>query len=172
MQTHKNVKRLVEAYIRLRDSQPIEEKLILIGKGSYGGDEVRATARGSKYSDDILFINYVPLEDSPAFYCGATALVFPSLNEGFGLPVAEAMGCGTPVITSNLTSLPEIAGGAALLIDPYKVDDIKEAMVKVLADINLRKKMIEKGLIRAKIFSWESYAEGNFLLYKKILGLN
>lgn len=170
LRTHKNVKRLVEAYILLRDSRPIKEKLIIIGQTSYGAKEVRETAFNSKYRDDILFIDYVPLEDTPAFYCGATALVFPSLNEGFGLPVAEAMGCGTPVITSNLTSLPEVSGGAALLIDPYKVEEIMEAMVRVITDDGLRKEMIEKGLNRAKIFTWEDYAEGNFLIYKKILG--
>ncbi|MDO8430311.1 MAG: glycosyltransferase family 1 protein [bacterium] len=169
LQTHKNVKRLVEAYILLRDSRSIKEKLIIIGRTSYGAKEVHGTALNSKYSSDILFINYVSLEDSPAFYCGATALVFPSLNEGFGLPVVEAMSCGIPVITSDSTSLPEVSGGAAILINPYKVEEIMNAMRKIVENENLRKEMVVKGIIRAKIFTWEKHVEETLILYKKIL---
>lgn len=172
LQTHKNVKRLVGAYILLRDTHPIKEKLIIVGKTSYGAREVHETVLNSKYSDDILFINYVPLEDSPAFYCGAIALVFPSLNEGFGLPVAEAMGCGTPVITSNLTSLPEVAGGAAILVDPYKVEEIMNAMKKIIENGNLRKELIAKGVARVKNFTWEGHVAETIFLYKKILNRN
>jgi len=169
IQPHKNVKRLIEAYILLRDTTDIKEKLLIIGKSSYGAEEVWDLAQNSRYSKDILFIKYVSLEDLPAFYNLATALVFISLNEGFGLPIIEAMACGTPVITSNLVSLPEVAGGAALLVDPYRVEETKKAMIRVITDDDLRREMIEKGLKRAKIFTWEKYAEGNLAVYKEIL---
>jgi len=106
IQPHKNVKRLVEAYILLRDTTDAKEKLLIIGKSSYGAKEVWDLAESSKYSKDILFVKYASLEDLPAFYSLATALVFVSLNEGFGLPLIEAMACGTPVISSSATSLP------------------------------------------------------------------
>ena len=172
LQTHKNVKRVVEAYILLRDTANIREKLLIIGKSSYGAEEAHNLAENSQYSKDILFINYVLLDDLPAFYSLATALVFPSLNEGFGLPIIEAMACGTPVITSNVSALPEAAGGAALLVNPYDSTDIMKAMNKISEDGFLKKELNEKGIKHAGNFSWEKYAEENFLLYRRILNLN
>ncbi len=171
LQTHKNVRRIVEAYIMLRDWMPIQEKLLIIGRSSYGGAEVYQVAKNSKYTKDIHFISFVPLEDMPAFHSLATALVFTSLNEGFGLPIVEAMACGDPVITSNVSSMPEVAGRAALLVNPLDPKEIMDAMKKMIEDENLRKELAIKGLQRAKFFTWEKYSEGNLKLYKKVLNL-
>jgi glycosyltransferase involved in cell wall biosynthesis len=98
----------------------------------------------------------VPEAQLPSLYRSAEALVFASLYEGFGLPVLEAMACGTPVITSNTTALPEVAGDAAVLVDPTSVDQIAEAMGRINRDSSLRKSLRSKGLIQAKRYSWES----------------
>ena len=89
---------------------------------------------------------------------GADLFAFPSLHEGFGIPPLEAMACGTPVVTSNITSLPEVVGDAGLLVDPYSTDEIAEAMWRVISDGNLRKTMVAKGLERARLFTWENSA--------------
>jgi glycosyltransferase involved in cell wall biosynthesis len=106
-------------------------------------------------TSQVKFLNYVPYDDLPKIISGAIALVFPSLWEGFGLPVLEAMACGTPVITSNLSSLPEVAGDAAILIDPYNVAEITDAMQMVANDSGLRSQLSERGLARSHQFSWE-----------------
>ena len=105
----------------------------------------------------MKFLGYVPDQHLPALYSGATAFVFPSLFEGFGLPVLEAMACRCPVITSNLSSLPEVAGRGAILVDPYSVDDISQAMSKVM-NPEFRMKLQEKGFKQVKRFSWEKTA--------------
>ena len=103
----------------------------------------------------VKFLDYIPATDLPKVINQAIALVFPSLWEGFGLPVLEAMGCGTPVITSNLSSMPEVAGGAALLVNPYSVEEIASAMQELAVDAKVRSHLRELGLARAKQFSWE-----------------
>jgi glycosyltransferase involved in cell wall biosynthesis len=101
----------------------------------------------------------VPDAQLPSLYRSAQALVFASLYEGFGLPVLEAMACGTPVVTSNTSALPEVAGGAALLVDPTSVEQIAEAMKRIVCDSTLRQQLREKGLTRAAKFSWASTAD-------------
>ncbi|MCK4263643.1 MAG: glycosyltransferase family 4 protein, partial [Candidatus Aminicenantes bacterium] len=103
-------------------------------------------------------------------YSGAEIFLYPSLYEGFGLPVLEAMSCGSPVITSNLSSLPEVAGDAAILVDPMNVEEIVQAMEKLLRDRELRKELKRKSLERAKFFSWEMAAKETLHLYEDILG--
>ena len=169
LQTHKNVRRLIAAFNLLKSDLPVEEKLIIAGIPSYGKEEVYETAKNSPYSQDIIFINYVAVEDLAAFYSGATALVYPSLHEGFGLPVVEAMACGTPVIATNVTSLPEIAAGAALLIDPLDPKDIMAAMRRIKTDQSLCRELIARGKQRAALFSWDKYASEHVKLYKKTL---
>ena len=171
MQPHKNVKRLVEAYILLRDSGEVEEKLLIVGKTSYGSN-VFDTINKSKYSKDIYSLGFVPLEDLPAFYSGAKALVFVSLHEGCGIPLIEAMACGTAVITSNVSAMPEIVNGAALLVDPYNPEDIMKSMKKIITDESLRKSLIDKGYLRARDFTWQRYVRENLEVYKKVLNYN
>jgi alpha-1,3-rhamnosyl/mannosyltransferase len=109
----------------------------------------------SGLKDQIIFIGPVEESDLPALYSGATLFVFPSLYEGFGLPVVEAMACGVPVVCSNTSSLPEIAGDAALLVDPFDVNTLAVTMGRALTEEGLRRKMREKGLEQAERFSWE-----------------
>jgi glycosyltransferase involved in cell wall biosynthesis len=120
------------------------------------------------YSQRIIFTGYVPDEDLSALYSGAKAFIFPSLQEGFGLPILEAMQCGTPVISSNATSLPEVAGEAAILINPYDKDELSQAMLNLLSDENLRNELTQKGLERAKQFSWSKCAQETVEIYQKI----
>jgi glycosyltransferase involved in cell wall biosynthesis len=108
----------------------------------------------------VHFVGVVPEEKLPSLYRGAEALVFPSLYEGFGLPLLEAMACGTPVVTANTTALPEVAGDAALLVDPTSVEQIAGAMEQIVSDTSLRRQLREKGLTRAARFSWASTVAG------------
>jgi len=103
----------------------------------------------------VQFLNYVSYEELPQLLNQATALVYPSLWEGFGLPVLEAIACGTPVITSNLSSLPEVTGEAAILINPYSIDEMREAMQQIATDEQLRLKLKSLSRQRAELFSWE-----------------
>ncbi len=117
---------------------------------------LQAQAEALGVGDRVRFLTYVPYDDLPRLMNQAIALVFPSLWEGFGLPVLEAMACGTPVITSNLSSLPEVAGDAALLIDPYNVGELAEVMIAVAEDRALWSKLHQAGLRRVKAFTWEA----------------
>ncbi|WP_238529980.1 glycosyltransferase family 4 protein [Thermus parvatiensis] len=107
----------------------------------------------------VVFAGTIPDELLPAYYRGALALILPSLYEGFGLPALEAMACGTPVVTSSVTSLPEVVGDAAVLVDPYDVESIAWGVRRVVEDSSLRKELRRKGLKRAKQFSWDKTAE-------------
>jgi glycosyltransferase involved in cell wall biosynthesis len=120
--------------------------------------------------EQVTFTGYVPDEDLPALYNAAELFVFPSLYEGFGLPVLEAMACGAPVVTSNTSSLPEVAGDAAILVDPYDVNAIAQAMRQVLEDPALAEALRQKGLERAKLFTWEKTARQTIAVYEKVLG--
>ena len=106
----------------------------------------------------VYFAGAVPETRLPSLYRSAEALVFPSLYEGFGLPILEAMACGTPVVTANVTAMPEVAGGAALLVDPTSVEQIARAMEQILSDTTLRQQLRHKGLIRSAEFSWAGTA--------------
>ena len=106
----------------------------------------------------------------PRLYAEADFFVYPSLYEGFGLPVLEAMACGTPVITSNVSSLPEVAGGAALLVDPASTTELSDAMLRLAGDAELRAQLRIKGLRRAAVFSWERTAEETWQIYQEVMG--
>ena len=108
-----------------------------------------------RLSSRVDFVGIVPEPKLPSLYRGAEALVFPSLYEGFGLPVLEAMACGTPVVTANVTALPEVTGDAALLVDPTSVEQIAEAIVQIVSDTKLRQQLRDKGLKQAAQFSWQ-----------------
>src|SRR5262249_35570767 len=117
----------------------------------------------------VCFPGFIDDEDLPALYSGARLFVFPSLYEGFGLPVLEAMGCGVPVITSNTSALPEVAGDAALLVDPGDVEGMAAAMASILDSASLRERLRQQGFVRAQSFSWETTARKTLDLYR-VLG--
>ncbi len=157
LQPRKNLIRLVEAFARLQ-SVADRLRLVLAGKKGwlYEGLFARVEALGLR--DRVLFPGYVADDDKAALLSGATALVYPSLYEGFGLPVLEAMACGTPVLTSNVSSLPEVAGDAALLVDPLDTEAIAQGMARLIADAGLRRSLVEKGYTQIRKFSWTNAA--------------
>lgn len=118
--------------------------------------------------EKIHLTGYVVNTDLPAIYSLSTIFLYPSLRESFGIPMLEAMACGTPVITSNTSSMPEIADDAALIIDPFKPEDITEAILKLLNDENYKSNLIEKGYKQASNFTWKSMAEKVLEIYKSI----
>jgi glycosyltransferase involved in cell wall biosynthesis len=163
----KNLTALLKAFESLIKNKIYNHKLVISGIIHKNYTEFFDTLNNMPISvkENIIITGYVPYEDLPALYNGAEILVFPSLYEGFGLPVLEAMACGCPVITSNVSSLPEVCGDAAILINPDNVDEITDAMERVLSDGKLREEMKRKGLKRAKMFSWEKAARETLQVY-------
>jgi glycosyltransferase involved in cell wall biosynthesis len=153
LQPRKNLVRLVEAFGRLQ-SPAADLRLVLAGKKGWLYDDLFARVRALGLADRVVFTGYVADDDKSPLLSGAQALVYPSLYEGFGLPVLEAMTCGTPVLTSNVSSLPEVAGDAALLVDPLDVDAMAEGVSRLVTDHELRDSLIEKGYAQAREFSW------------------
>ncbi len=117
----------------------------------------------------VHFIGFADEADLPAIYSGATCFAFPSLYEGFGIPVLEAMACGTPVVTSNVSSLPEVAGEAAIMIDPYDLDALTDALRRIVDDSALRENLIQKGFSRIQDFSWDKSAQQLARIYADLL---
>ncbi len=154
---HKNLPRVLSAFAQL--AQASDYELWIAGPPDPRYTPVLAAqAAALGITQQVKFLSYVPYAELPTLLNQAIALVFPSLWEGFGLPVLEAMACGTPVITSNLSSLPEVAGDAALLVDPYNVDAIANAMQALLTEANLRPHLQQLSLARAQEFSWQKTA--------------
>lgn len=170
----KNHVGLIRAYHMLREQYKIHEyKLFFTGKREFFPNEVFSVLENLnlKEGKDVLWTGFVEEDELPLLYNAASLFVYPSFFEGFGLPVLEAMACGTPVITSNTSSLPEVAGDAAILIDPYNVEELSYAMYKVLTDNSLKEQMREKGLGQAAKFSWEKCARETLEVYKEVLGI-
>ena len=166
---HKNVSSLVRAYIKTKETYNIEQDLVIVGYKGYSYKEVSALVESSAFAPPVHFIEYVKVEDLNALYSGADLFVFPSLNEGFGFPIIESMASGTPVITSNITSMPEVSQDAALLVDPNNINDIVEKIYRVLSDHTLSDSLREKGLRRAKDFTWKQTSEATKKIYEKML---
>lgn len=165
----KNLERLLRAFAKLLPSLRDNVKLVLAGKVDIRFLDVKRLAEQLNIDDFIVQLGFVPEDQLLTLYRAATFLVLPSLYEGFGLPVLEAMAAGTPVITSNVSSLPEVAGNAALLVDPYNVDEIAEAMYKLFTDTSLREELRRKGRERAQKFSWRKCAEETLKVYEEVL---
>jgi glycosyltransferase involved in cell wall biosynthesis len=152
---HKNLERLIESFHTLRRGGFENVKLLIIGDEISKYATLRRAVHKYKLHKHVRFFGFVPDQTLAALYRLAAVFVFPSLYEGFGLPPLEAMASGTPVITSNVSSLPEVVGDAAILIDPYEPDAIADAMRRVLTDPALRASLRERGLARVRQFSWE-----------------
>ncbi len=160
-QPKKNIDRTIEAYKQLPESDRPEFKLIIPG---YNGKFIEKDIKG------LTIINKgFTQKELSEFYNNAMAFVFPSLHETFGMPILEAMSCGCPVITSNVTACPEVAGDAALLVNPYSVEEIREAMERIIDDKHLREELSEKGIERAKQFTWEKSAQKHLEVFRKVL---
>jgi len=150
---HKNEFRVVDAFA----TSSLAEQLHLVFTGN-PTRELREFIEQHHVTREVYFAGTIPEEKLPSLYGGAQALIFPSLYEGFGLPLLEAMACGTPVLTSNVTAMPEVAGDAALLVDPTSVEEISVAMRKIVSDSSLREQLQRKGRERAGQFTWSNTA--------------
>ncbi len=162
----KNRARLIAAIHALR-SRGSQARLVIVGQPAWGYERDFALVRRLGLEDRVRFLDYVPAADLPALYTGARVFAFPSLYEGFGLPVLEAMACGTPVVTSNVSATAEVAGDAALLVDPRDVEAIADAIERVLDDERLAADLRARGLRRAADFSWDRAARETLAVYER-----
>lgn len=162
----KNIPALIEAFALLKEKHPeLKHKLVLAGNASYGYDETMYMIKEFQLDNEVLMPGWTEEQDLPCIYCGADAFVFPSIYEGFGIPLLQAMACGVPIAASNAASIPEIVGDAALLFDPHDIQSIADAMYKILTDQKIRDELAEKSAIRVKAFSWQKCAEETLALF-------
>ena len=166
---HKNLVRLIEAFDGLRRRGFDDLKLLIIGDEIAKLPALRRAVHSHKLHKHVRFLGYLPDDTLAILYRLAAVFVFPSLYEGFGLPPLEAMASGTPVVTSNVSSLPEVTGGAAILVDPYDVESIVDGIARVLSDPALSEELRAKGIARAREFSWERSVARTRELYQEVL---
>ncbi|MHB1391449.1 MAG: glycosyltransferase family 4 protein [Thermoleophilia bacterium] len=170
LQPRKNLVRLMAAYTRLRSARPdIEQQLVIVGKKAWKHDPILAFVEKSPWNRDIILTDYVPDDDLPALYSGASMMVYPSLYEGFGLPPLESMACGTPVIVSDRASLPEVVGDAGIKVNPYDVDALAAAMASLALDEATRHWFSEAGIRQAQSFTWDRTARETAAVYENVL---
>jgi glycosyltransferase involved in cell wall biosynthesis len=151
----KNVHRLIAAFDQFKAATGAPHKLLIAGRFAWQAGEVKAAFEGAKYRADIQFLGYVTDEESARLLGAATALVYVSLFEGFGVPLLEAMHAEVPIVTSDVSSLPEVAGDAAILVDPIKMEEIAEAMRRISEDEHLCNKLVAKGRVQRVKFNWQ-----------------
>lgn len=164
----KNLVRLLQAYRMLKEKYDIPYKLLVVGVQGWGDKALWRQYKMSPTHPDVVFAGRVTDNVLPALYTAAELFALPSLHEGFGLPILEAMACGTPVVTSNCTAMPELAGDAAVLVDPTCVDSIADGMYRLLTHQTLRANMSKHGLQRASQFSWLETARQTLAVYESI----
>lgn len=158
LEPRKNLINLIKAYHELDEKVRSENKLVIVGKKGWYFEEIFALVEEYGLKKAVIFLGYVPGEDMPAIYNGAKIFVYPSKYEGFGLPVLEAMACGVPVITSNVSSLPEVIGEAGVLVSPDNLDEITNKIEELISDDKKRDEMSRLGLIKAEEFDWKKTA--------------
>jgi glycosyltransferase involved in cell wall biosynthesis len=170
LEPRKNNAHLIKCFFDLLEQEKLNDVyLVLVGQKGWLYEEIFQTVQKNvQLKDRVIFTGYVPDEDLSYIYSGASFFVYPSLYEGFGLPPLEAMQCGVPVITSNISSLPEVVGDAGILVNPINEDELCQAMLNLLSDSNLRDTLKHKGIERAKQFSWSKCAAETVEIYKKI----
>jgi glycosyltransferase involved in cell wall biosynthesis len=169
IEPRKNYGRLIRAFAEasLRpDGPPL---LVFAGRRGWLYDDVLEAASRADVADRVRFLGYVPDHHLPALYRAATALAMPSLYEGFGIPIIEAMATGTPVICSTAGALPEVVGDAAILVDPLDVEGLSDALLLVFTDATRRRELIERGKLRSRMFSWDASAEAHLQVYRRTI---
>ncbi len=166
----KNLKRTIEAFEDFKKTSGSKMKFLVVGSTKYMTKDVKKVYEGSKYRNDILFVGRIPDIELKKITASALAQVYASLLEGFGIPILEAMTCGTPVITSETSSMPEVGGDAALYVDPSSTESIKDAMLTVALDDKKRSMMIEKGKEQHARFSWDKTANAVWDSIEKTMG--
>lgn len=154
----KNISNIIIAFNQFKKINKTDHILVLAGQPGQGFAEIEKTILASPFSQDIIQLNYIDDQHLPVILSEAELFIFPTLYEGFGLPILEAQACGTPVITSNLTAMPEIAGEGAVLVDPAKPDEICSAIGKICVNTSLKSFLKDKGLINAKKYNWSKFS--------------
>jgi len=165
----KNVINLIRAFDHFKKTHKTNHKLVLVGRMAWKNEGLQEISNTTEYRDDIIFTGHVSNENLPLYLASADALTYVSVFEGFGIPILEGMSCGVPVITSNVSSMPEVAGDAALLIDPHDPLSISEGMWNIVSNNSLRNDLISKGYERVKIFSWKKTADHIYNQLEKIV---
>lgn len=168
IEPRKNFPRLIDAYARFRVRTGLAYELVIAGAQGWLSEETFRQAAQCSFSSDVRFTGYVPDKHLAALYTGAEVFAYPSLYEGFGLPVLEAMACGTPVVCANTSSLPEFAGDAALLFPPEDPDEIADALETACGDPLLRQELRQRGTERAKRYQWRHAAERLIQIYERV----
>jgi glycosyltransferase involved in cell wall biosynthesis len=170
LEPRKNLSRLMDAFqvVKARGQVPTNLKLVLAGGKGWLFDDIFEHQAESPIRNDIVLPGFISDDLLPALYSAADAFAFPSLYEGFGLPILEAMACGTPVVASRASCLPEVADGAALMIDPNDVDDLADALERVVIDTELRARLVEQGRHRAARYTWRAAAERLLEVYLRV----
>jgi alpha-1,3-rhamnosyl/mannosyltransferase len=171
LEPRKNIPTIIDAFTRLRPEIQERYPLVLVGMRGWLTNGIEAKMRPLAEKGVIKALGYVPDQQMPALYSGATAFLFPSLYEGFGLPPLEAMACGAPVIASNNSSLPEVVGDAGASFDPMDVEGIAEAMYRMVDDATWREELSAKGMRRAATFSWKRTADETIAVYRGVLNV-
>jgi glycosyltransferase involved in cell wall biosynthesis len=170
IQPRKNVIGLLEAYAQARSSFTTNPTLVLAGKPGWKFEEVKEAIDRLHLQSAVTYLGRVPDEDLPGLFSGAEVFVYPSFVEGFGLPVLEAMACGTPVLASQSGAIPEVGADAALYFDPKRVEHMAQQMVRLVQDKSLAQELIKKGYERVRHYTWEKTAQNLILLWEKLLG--
>lgn len=165
----KNIKSLVIAFAKICNDLPQKYQLVILGKKEKDYSDIIILAEALGLKNDIIFPGLAPVEDMPYLYNGSHLFVYPSFYEGFGLPPLEAMACGVPTITSNVSSIPEVVGNGAIKINPYNTIELAQAMFDVLTDPSLAEQLTERGLCRAGDFSWRKTAEETLKIYETLI---
>ncbi|MGB3309794.1 MAG: glycosyltransferase family 1 protein [Nodosilinea sp.] len=169
LEPRKNVVRLIQAFDRLKSNHRIDHELVLVGQKGWQFEPIFEAIAASPWRHHIRHLDYLSDAEVAYYYSQADVFAYPSLYEGFGLPVLEAMTLGCPVVTANTSSLPEVAGDAALLIDPTSVEELTEALWQVIADRTLRQSLIDQGYCQAAKFSWTRTAKSTLAAYRSLL---
>ena len=159
----------MEAFSLLKDNLKRDLKIVITGKKGLSYERYKNRAIELGISKSVIFTDFIPLEDLPLFYNACEFLIYPSFYEGFGLPPLEAMACGTPVIASNVTSVPEVCKNSAILVNPNDVNELSYSMERVLTDSFLKLTMIERGLLTSNKYSWKNTALNTIEAYRNII---
>jgi glycosyltransferase involved in cell wall biosynthesis len=168
IEPRKNLTRLIDAFALLK-KRGLPHRLAMVGQPGWHCEPIYAEVERQGLKNEVIFTGYVPFEDLPSLYSAAATMAFPSIYEGFGLPVLEAMACGTPVVTSQSSGLAEVADGAALLVDPLSVNEIAGALYRICTEPGLAGNLSRLGLARASEFTWENAAHKTLSVYEQVL---
>lgn len=167
LQPRKNLSRMIRALAKTKKRAGLPHQLVIAGKALWRESEIYRSVRENGLENHVVFTGYVPDEDLVQLYNQADVFVYPSLYEGFGLPVIEAMACGTPVVTSDSSSIPEVAGDAAMLVNPEDVESIAQGLETVVTNTSLKEALGRKGVEQARKFTWEKTAEQTLRIYRE-----